>query len=154
LDSECGRYWFWSDFYRWKFEEIPKNLVLEGKINWGRGNTWANDTGHTSMNKVTYLFETEKMFAYHSYMSSKTLHLSHLSIEWIYLHHARWTGQIHLRSSLNLKPSMPLNGIYGIHGTNHNHIIGKRMWDPSHVKANSFLPILKCQQHLLNKNFT
>jgi len=26
----------------------PKNQVLEGKISWGRGNTWANGTGHTS----------------------------------------------------------------------------------------------------------
>jgi hypothetical protein len=34
---------------------------------------WANGRGHTSMNIVTYLFQTEEMFAYHSYMSSKTL---------------------------------------------------------------------------------
>ncbi len=30
----------------------PKTRVLEGKISWGRGNTWANGTGHTS----TYLY--------------------------------------------------------------------------------------------------
>jgi hypothetical protein len=40
---------FLSDFSRWKFKYIPKNQVLEGKISWGRGNTWANDTGHTSI---------------------------------------------------------------------------------------------------------
>jgi len=28
--------------------KFPKNQVLEGKISWGRGNTWANDTGRTS----------------------------------------------------------------------------------------------------------
>jgi hypothetical protein len=27
---------------------IFKNQVLEGKFSWGRGNTWANGTGHTS----------------------------------------------------------------------------------------------------------
>ncbi len=38
------------DFYPWKFKYIPKKpgFVLEGKISWGRGNTWANGTGHTS----------------------------------------------------------------------------------------------------------
>jgi hypothetical protein len=25
---------------------------LEGKLSWGRGNTWANGTGHTSINCV------------------------------------------------------------------------------------------------------
>jgi hypothetical protein len=27
--------------------KFQKNQVLEGKISWGRGNTWANSTGHT-----------------------------------------------------------------------------------------------------------
>jgi hypothetical protein len=30
--------------YQKKLEKIPKNQVLEGKISWGRGNTWANGT--------------------------------------------------------------------------------------------------------------
>jgi hypothetical protein len=29
--------------------KFPKNQVLQGKITWGRGNTWANGTGHTSI---------------------------------------------------------------------------------------------------------
>jgi hypothetical protein len=28
--------------------KFQKNQVFEGKISWGRGNTWANGTGHTS----------------------------------------------------------------------------------------------------------
>jgi hypothetical protein len=28
---------------------FPKNQVLEGKISWGRGNTWANGTRHNSL---------------------------------------------------------------------------------------------------------
>ncbi len=31
-----------------KIQINSKNQVLEGKINWGRGNTWANGTGRTS----------------------------------------------------------------------------------------------------------
>ncbi len=31
-----------------KIQTNSKNQVLEGKISWGRGNTWANCTGHTS----------------------------------------------------------------------------------------------------------
>jgi hypothetical protein len=31
-----------------KIQIISKNQVLEGKITWGHGNTWANGTGHTS----------------------------------------------------------------------------------------------------------
>ncbi len=31
-----------------KVISVPKNQVLEAKICWGRGNTWANGTGHTS----------------------------------------------------------------------------------------------------------
>jgi hypothetical protein len=40
--QNVGRDWLLSDFCHWKFKEIPKNQVLEGKISWGRGNTWAN----------------------------------------------------------------------------------------------------------------
>jgi hypothetical protein len=40
LDSECGRYWFFNYLCHWKFK------VLEGKISWGHGNTWANGTSH------------------------------------------------------------------------------------------------------------
>jgi hypothetical protein len=104
--------------------------------------------GHTSMNKVTYLFQTENMFALsylHVFKDAPVFHI------FPYLHHARWTGQIHLRPSLNLKPSMPFNGIYGIHGTNDNHIHHinhKRILDPSHLKAFFFF----CQS--LNVNST
>jgi len=46
----CGRDWFLSDFCCWKFKQIPKkNQVLEGKISWGRGNTWANCKTQTSL---------------------------------------------------------------------------------------------------------
>jgi hypothetical protein len=31
-----------------KFKKIPRNQVVEGKISWEHGNTWANGTGHTS----------------------------------------------------------------------------------------------------------
>jgi hypothetical protein len=46
LDAECGRYWFLP----LKIQINSKNQVLEGKIGWGCGNTWANGTGHTSHN--------------------------------------------------------------------------------------------------------
>jgi len=29
-------------------KKFPKNQVLEGKISWGHGNTWANGTSHTN----------------------------------------------------------------------------------------------------------
>jgi hypothetical protein len=29
--------------------KFPLHQVLEGKISWGHGNTWANGTGHTSV---------------------------------------------------------------------------------------------------------
>jgi hypothetical protein len=38
-----------------KIQMIPKNQVLEGKISWGRGNTWANGTGHTSKHEIRTL---------------------------------------------------------------------------------------------------
>jgi hypothetical protein len=35
--------------------KFQKNQVLEGKISWGRGNTWAKNTGHTSFSNATSL---------------------------------------------------------------------------------------------------
>jgi hypothetical protein len=32
-----------------KFQINSKNQVLEGKISWKRGNTWADTTGHTNI---------------------------------------------------------------------------------------------------------
>ncbi len=43
-----------------KIQINSKNQVLEGNINWGRGNTWANSTGHTgwSYNNCGWTFWT------------------------------------------------------------------------------------------------
>jgi hypothetical protein len=48
---ECERYWFLSE----NSNKFQKNKVLEGKISWGRGNTWAKSTGHTSFSNATSL---------------------------------------------------------------------------------------------------
>jgi hypothetical protein len=42
-----------------KIQIIPKNQVLEGKIGWGRGNIWANGTGHTSKHEIRTLKDQE-----------------------------------------------------------------------------------------------
>jgi hypothetical protein len=35
--------------------KFQKNQVLEGKVSWERGNTWANATGHISVHDITTL---------------------------------------------------------------------------------------------------
>jgi hypothetical protein len=54
LDSECEKYW---NIFKWFLlmkiqNKFQKNQVLEGKISWGRGNTWANGIDDI---KVTHL---------------------------------------------------------------------------------------------------
>ncbi len=39
-----------------KIQRNPKNQVLEGKISWGRRNTWENGTGHTSSDECCFCY--------------------------------------------------------------------------------------------------
>jgi hypothetical protein len=48
LDSECGRYWFFKWFLPLKIQINSEKSGFGRKISWGRGNTWANGTCHTS----------------------------------------------------------------------------------------------------------
>ncbi len=46
---------FWVISTAENSNKIPKNQVLEGKTSWGRGNTWANGTGHTNILESFYI---------------------------------------------------------------------------------------------------
>jgi hypothetical protein len=45
-----------------KIQLYSKNQVLEGKISWVHGNTWANGTGHTSLSKDTKFIQLKHVF--------------------------------------------------------------------------------------------
>ncbi len=71
MDSECGRYWFVNGSYRWKFKQIFKNQVSQGKISWVRGNTWANAQATLVCLKFNFDLHIGLLLNFQSEISSK-----------------------------------------------------------------------------------